>query len=185
MHDLLVWQNKLFYANLQYSSVILENDTDGSALAATIDNINALFIAFPTIKKGFLFKIYSAFLSTVKLRRKSSDCSTISEASSQSTSFSEASTELASEECCSSKSCTVSRADESPEEVNSSNEEDEMVLDDLSVPNLKKPIPKQFPIERCNFGYNAKEVIRSGKITSAGKREITSELIQVMKRYER
>ena len=56
-----------------------------------------------------------------------------------------------------------------------------------SVPNLvsTKPVPKEFPIALWNFGYYAKEVIKLGRLTELGKREITSSVINVMQKFER
>ena len=48
-----------------------------------------------------------------------------------------------------------------------------------------RPVPKEFPIELCDFGYHAKEIIRTGVLTEAGKREVTTELIKVMNKFER
>ena len=60
-------------------------------------------------------------------------------------------------------------------------------MDECSDPNLVtvRPMPKQFPIELCSFKINAKELLRSGVLTESGKREIVSELLHVMKKFQR
>ena len=57
----------------------------------------------------------------------------------------------------------------------------------IPVPNLvsSNPIPKVFPIKDLSFGFHAQEVIRTGVLTETGKRQITSELIKAMQKYER
>nr|CAB3263175.1 uncharacterized protein LOC104265813 [Phallusia mammillata] len=54
----------------------------------------------------------------------------------------------------------------------------------VDLPNITRPLPKQFPIDKCEFGFYAKNLIRTGEITTRGKKEITSEIIRVMKLYE-
>nr|CAB3263173.1 uncharacterized protein LOC104265813 [Phallusia mammillata] len=53
-----------------------------------------------------------------------------------------------------------------------------------SFENATHPIPNSFPIKSCQFGYHAKMLINTGSLTDKGKREITSEMIRVMKNYE-
>ena len=48
-----------------------------------------------------------------------------------------------------------------------------------------RPIPKKFPIAQCNFGLYAQEVIKTGNLTETGKREITTAVINVMRKYQR
>ena len=47
------------------------------------------------------------------------------------------------------------------------------------------PIPKDFPINICQFGFYAKELIRTGHLTEMGKRQVLNELVRVMKIFER
>ena len=46
-----------------------------------------------------------------------------------------------------------------------------------------RPIPKKFPIAQCNFGLYAQEVIKTGNLTETGKHEITTAVINVMRKY--
>ena len=48
-----------------------------------------------------------------------------------------------------------------------------------------RPIPKKFPIAQCNFGLYAQEVIKTGNLTETGKHEITTAVINVMRKYQR
>jgi len=56
-----------------------------------------------------------------------------------------------------------------------------------STPNLvtTNPIPIEFPVQSLNFGFFALEVFRTGILSERGKREITSELVKGMQKYER
>ena len=138
---------------------------------ATIENVGTLFNAFPCIAKGHLFKIYGEFVSTVKQQKMASDLSADLSFSTEPVSAASESIED------SALSVTVSSA--------SSEASDQIDTLSASIPVLKNLVPKKFPIDRCNFGFNAKEVMRCGKITSAGKREITGEIIRVMKLFEK
>ena len=48
-----------------------------------------------------------------------------------------------------------------------------------------RPNSKKFPIVQCNFGLYAQEVIKTGNLTETGKREITTAMINVMRKYQR
>ena len=48
-----------------------------------------------------------------------------------------------------------------------------------------RPIPKKFPIAQFNFGLYAQEVIKTGNLTETGKCEITTAVINVMRKYQR
>ena len=49
----------------------------------------------------------------------------------------------------------------------------------------KLHVPKEFPIDLCQFDYYEKELIRSGILTEGGKRLILSEIVRVMNMFER
>lgn len=131
-----------------------------------------LISAFPDISKGYLFRIYAAFQKYIPK---------VSDENEEST------------------SCGISLSDTVPVGEESSSMEDESSSHTAHVssesegasspsqhvPNLTRPLPKEFPLHRCRFGFHAKDVIRTGNLTEAGKREITSELISVMRCYER
>ena len=71
--------------------------------------------------------------------------------------------------------------------VSSSSSKPQFSQSDQHLTLLDRQIPsaKVFPIKSCKFGYKAQELIRSGKLTSSGKREVTSALIVAMKRHKR
>ena len=49
----------------------------------------------------------------------------------------------------------------------------------------KLRVPKEFPIDLCQFDYYGKELIRTGMLTERGKRQILSEIVRVMNIFER
>lgn len=142
------------------------NHIDGKAFGATSSQFNIFLAAFPEIPRGFLFRVYQGFQKQCYSSPEEdvSDTDTVPIEDSSFLSNTSMSKSVNSDETQSSASSSVSS---------------------ISETNLTKPVPKEFPLELCNFGYNAKEIIRSGNITEAGKREVTSELVAVMRRYER
>jgi len=123
----------------------------------------------PSIAKGHIYKVFNHLKSSDLLEH-------FEERPTTSASDDDTDTDVAEDNEQSSSllsSCSVSTSD--CHEM----EED--------IPNLvsARPSPKEFPIEECNFGYNGKEIIRTGLLTEVGKREITTEIIRVMKKFER
>ena len=49
----------------------------------------------------------------------------------------------------------------------------------------KLRVPKEFPIDLCQFDFYGKELIRTGMLTEKGKRQILSEIVRVMNIFER
>ena len=47
------------------------------------------------------------------------------------------------------------------------------------------PVPKEFPVDLCQFDYYGKELLRTGILTERGKRQIVSEIVRVMNMFER
>ena len=49
----------------------------------------------------------------------------------------------------------------------------------------KFPVPKEFPVDLCQFDYYGKELIRTEILTEKGKKQIVSEIVRVMNMFER
>ncbi|XP_078493991.1 uncharacterized protein LOC144749507 [Ciona intestinalis] len=134
------------------------------ALSA-VDQLGTLLKIFPTTPKGCLLKVYQELKhqnlqAAEEIDNDSDDTEPILDTS---------------------ESGSLSSLDELLTRAKSSGSSN--AFEDIS--NLTRAVPKIFPVELCNFGFHAKQLIQSGKITEKGKREVTSELIRVMRNYER
>nr|CAB3263172.1 uncharacterized protein LOC104265813 [Phallusia mammillata] len=137
--------------------LLKENCMDSNTITET--EFDTLKKAFPCIPLGYLLKIVNHF-------KQKAPPSIEVESDSDTVPLSESDISITS-------SSSIS---------NDSSE----ILDDLSVvPNLSRPVPKEFPEYRFKFNYHGRETIRTGVITETGKRDITTALINALKHYER
>nr|CAB3263174.1 uncharacterized protein LOC104265813 [Phallusia mammillata] len=155
--------------------IFTESLVDGKSLA--VANFSLLVQTFAEVPRGLLLRIFNKF--SEKREREKIERALHMDTSVDSDSDT---VPLTDSDITEDSSLTLNTSDEFS---NSSSDEVPSSSHHIFTPNLCKPVPKVFPIELCRFGFYAKEVLRTGKITECGTSEITTELITVMKRYKR
>lgn len=167
-------QNAIEQFQTIMSIFFLENKIDGKALLCTKNAFSMFQCAFPGVPNGYLFRIFEAFHKAYEqdVCDKDHGQDVCDKDHEQDVTAASDDTESLNE------SLNLSSSGPSSSDSNYSSSSYE-------VPPLTRPLPKQFPLFKCQFGFSGKEMIRTGLITSAGKREITMELVRVMKCYER
>ena len=153
---------------LQQLALCADEWIDGPTMKI-LKNFNDLSEICPTVAKGHLFKVFKHLKSNF----------------SKSPELSESSSSVGTGTIDENSGDDTDPADDEQTACSSIGSSSSTSTDD--VPNLisERPIPKIFPIEICNFGYHTKEVIRTGILSEVGKREITTEIITTMKKFER
>ena len=127
---------------LQQLALCVDEWIDGPTMKIK-KNFNDLSEICPTVAKGHLFKVFKHIKSNF----------------SKSPELSESSSSVGTGTIDENSGDDIDLADDEQTAYSSMGSSSSTSTDD--VPNLisERPIPKIFPIEICNFGYHAKEVI--------------------------
>jgi len=140
---------------------------DGNTLE-TVQPVD-LHKVLPMVPFGHLVKIYTAFQKKLSLS---------SETSTDVACINDNQPGIKDIACCDSGITSVSTCNSSFSSVDANG-----AVGFLS--NMHKHLPEHFPIQACQFDINAKNLLRTGKSTRAGKRAVVTALLAAMRTYER